>query len=140
MGKTIFICVYIGKNLLQNQLANSNQTWYKAPLGKGNLKLYKSGPLQRGDKHKNAKIEWGNFKIFFSRTTKPEKLRFTQKLPNIVEIQICTNHGPRGSGGTHLEKSFLHVFILGKKSLKIFFRTNRPISIKLNINHPTYVA
>jgi hypothetical protein len=32
------------------------------------------------------------------------------------------------------------VFIFEKKSLKIFFRTNRPISIKLDTNNPTYVA
>jgi hypothetical protein len=35
--------------------------------------------------------------------------------------------------GPQWGKSFLHVFILGGKSLKIFFsRTNRPISIKLD--------
>jgi hypothetical protein len=30
-----------------------------------------SGPLQRGDNYKNVKMGWGNFKIFFSRTTGP---------------------------------------------------------------------
>jgi hypothetical protein len=39
------------------------------------------GPLQRGDHHKNAKIGWVVFKIFFSRTSAVGKLRFTQKLP-----------------------------------------------------------
>jgi hypothetical protein len=34
-------------------------------------------PHQRGDNHKNATIEWGQIKIFFSRTNDPEKLRFT---------------------------------------------------------------
>jgi hypothetical protein len=40
--------------------------WYKSSLGKGNVKLYKSRArsLQRGDNHKNAKIEWGHLKIF----------------------------------------------------------------------------
>jgi hypothetical protein len=42
IGKTIFICVYIEKNLLQNQQANFNKTWYTSSLGKGNSKLYKS--------------------------------------------------------------------------------------------------
>jgi hypothetical protein len=28
-------------------------------------------PLQRGDNHKNVKMGWGSFKIFFSRTTGP---------------------------------------------------------------------
>jgi hypothetical protein len=31
-----------------------------------------------GDNHKNAKIGWGHLKIIFSRTTEPEKFRFTQ--------------------------------------------------------------
>jgi hypothetical protein len=26
-------------------------------------------PLQRGEKHKNEKMGWGNLKMFFSRTT-----------------------------------------------------------------------
>jgi hypothetical protein len=30
------------------------------------------GFLERGDNHKNAKMEWGLLKIFFSRTTEPE--------------------------------------------------------------------
>jgi hypothetical protein len=42
MGKTFFTSVYTGKYLLQNQQANFNQTWYKSPLGKQNLGLYKS--------------------------------------------------------------------------------------------------
>jgi hypothetical protein len=41
IGKTIFMYAYIEKNLLQNQLANFNQTWQKSSLGKGNSKLFK---------------------------------------------------------------------------------------------------
>jgi hypothetical protein len=63
LEKTIFTCAYIEKDLLQNQQANFNQTWYKSSLGKG------PGPLQRGDNHENAK--WGGV-IFFSRTTELE--------------------------------------------------------------------
>jgi hypothetical protein len=48
-----------------------------------------------------------------------------------MQIQVCTNHGPQGSGGATIGKSFLHVFILEKIS-----RTSRPISIKLDTNHP----
>jgi hypothetical protein len=33
--------------------------------------------LHRGDNHKNAKIRLVHSRIFYSRTTKPEKLRFT---------------------------------------------------------------
>jgi hypothetical protein len=48
------------------------------------------------DNYKNAKIGLGHLIIFFPRTTKTEKLRSTQKLPDIVEIHVCTNHGPQG--------------------------------------------
>jgi hypothetical protein len=43
------------------------------------------GPLQR---EIIAKIGWCHLKYFFSRTSLPEKLRFTQKLPDIVQIEI----------------------------------------------------
>jgi hypothetical protein len=42
-------------------------------------------PLQRRDNYKHAKFGKGYIKIF-SRTTWPEKLRFTRKLPDIMEI------------------------------------------------------
>jgi hypothetical protein len=35
---------------------------------------------------KKPKIRWGHLKIFFSRTTIPEKLRFSGKLPDTVQI------------------------------------------------------
>jgi hypothetical protein len=38
----VFILETIFKNLLQNKLANFNETWYKSSLGKGSSKLYKS--------------------------------------------------------------------------------------------------
>jgi hypothetical protein len=56
---------------------------------------------------------WGYLKIF-SRTRKPEKLKFTQKLSDIMQIQVCTNHGPRGSDEATMWKTILHVFILEK--------------------------
>jgi hypothetical protein len=37
------------------------------------------GSFPRGDNHK-----WDYFKIFFSRTTEPEKLIFTRKLSDII--------------------------------------------------------
>jgi hypothetical protein len=53
--------------------------YYKLSFGKGNSSFSNKGPdpLQRGDNHKNVKIGWGHLKIFFSRTTGPEKLKFT---------------------------------------------------------------
>jgi hypothetical protein len=47
------------------------------------------GPLQRGDNYKNAKIRWVHLKIFFSRTTGPGRFKFTWKLPDILQIQVC---------------------------------------------------
>jgi hypothetical protein len=49
--------------------------------------LYKSRARSssKGDNYKNAKIGWAHLKII-SKTTKLEKLRFTQKLPDIVQI------------------------------------------------------
>ena len=51
-------------------------------------------------------------KIFFSRTTGPGKLRFIWKLPDIVEIQVCSNHDPRGyDGATIGDQSFTYDYI-----------------------------
>jgi hypothetical protein len=36
-----------------------------------------SGPLQRGDNHKNVKMGWGHLKLFFSRTTGPINFNHT---------------------------------------------------------------
>jgi hypothetical protein len=36
-----------------------------------------TGPLQRGDNHRNVRKEWGHLKIFFLRTMTPETLNFT---------------------------------------------------------------
>jgi hypothetical protein len=75
----------------------------------------------------------GYFKVF-SRTTKPEKLRFTQKLPEILQIQDCTNHGPLGLGGATMGKTVFTFVYFFKKNL--FSRTRRPNSIKLDTTHP----
>jgi hypothetical protein len=36
-----------------------------------------AGSFPRGDNHRNTKIGWDHFKMFFSRTTEPEELIFT---------------------------------------------------------------
>ena len=70
------------------------------------------GPLQRGDNHENAKIGWCHLKIFFSRTTGPGKLRFIWKLPDIEEIQVCSNHDLWGyDGATIGDQSFTYYYI-----------------------------
>jgi hypothetical protein len=81
MWKTIlhvFILEKIFKNLLQNQQANFNQTWYKSPLGKGNSKLFKIvGPSQRGDDHKNRVR---SFKSFLFMNHKARKAQIYTKV------------------------------------------------------------
>jgi hypothetical protein len=68
MGKTIFTCVYIEKKI-----------FFSRTSGPISIKLGTTHPghLQRGDNHKNAKMDWGHLKIFFPRTTEPEELIFT---------------------------------------------------------------
>jgi hypothetical protein len=58
IGKRIFNCLYIEKNLLQNQQANFNKTWYKSSLGEEKKKCLneRQGSHPRGDNHKNANI------------------------------------------------------------------------------------
>jgi hypothetical protein len=77
------------------------------------------GFLQKGDNHKNAKVGWPHLKIFFSRTKKPDKLIFTQKLSYLVQIQVSTNHGPRGSDGATMGKTIFTYVYIGEP-LKIF--------------------
>ena len=45
-------------------------------------------------------IGWFHLKIF-SRTTGPEKLKFIWKLPNVVEIQVRSNHDPKAAVEPH---------------------------------------
>jgi hypothetical protein len=59
--------------------------------------------------------------MIFSRTTKPEKLIFTQKLSDMVQIQICTNHGPRGSGGGHNGETRFYTCLYWKKNISKYF-------------------
>jgi hypothetical protein len=81
----------------------------------------------------NSKNKVGSFKSFSSRITNPEKLRFTQKLHDIVQICICTNHDPQGLDKATMGKNiFTCVYIGGK----IFSRISCIISVKLDTNHP----
>jgi hypothetical protein len=64
IGKNIFTYINIEKHLLQNQLANFNQIWYKSSLGEENdmCTIKWPGALQRGDNYKKAKMGWGHLK------------------------------------------------------------------------------
>jgi hypothetical protein len=52
------------------------------------------GPLQRGDNHKNVKMEWGHLKIFFYRTTGPILTRLGTNHPWVKGIQVFSSKGP----------------------------------------------
>jgi hypothetical protein len=90
------------------------------------------GPLQRGDNHKNVKMVWGHFKIFFSRTIGPILTRLSTNYSWDKRIQICSKEGdspsPRGDNSERIKIYW--------KFSKIFSRTSRPKSIKLSTNYP----
>jgi hypothetical protein len=54
----------------------------------------------------NHKNRVGSFKNVLSRTIWPEKLSFTQKLPDIMQIEIFENCSPWGQMGPPLGKTF----------------------------------
>ena len=69
------------------------------------------GP-QLGIKVLHMIIKEKSLKIFFSRTTGPGKLNFIWKLPDIEEIQVCSNHDPLGyDGATIGDESFTCEYI-----------------------------
>jgi hypothetical protein len=57
----------------------------------------------------------------------------TGKLPDIVQIQLCPSYGPQEFGGATMEK--LIIFVVEKKSFKIFSRTRLQISIKCGTSY-----
>jgi hypothetical protein len=66
----------IKKNLLQNQQAKFNQTWYKLSLGKG-IQVCSDkgpGPLQRRDNKKKNKNGVGSFKNLIPLNYEARKL------------------------------------------------------------------
>jgi hypothetical protein len=79
-GKTIFVITLEKKNFLSKTRRpisikrGTNHPWVKE-FQVSSIK--RPGLVQRGDTHNNAKIGWGSFKIFFSRTIGLENLRFT---------------------------------------------------------------
>jgi hypothetical protein len=77
------------KFLLLNHQANFSRIWYKSSFIQ-NCSNKGSCPFQRGGNYKKVKIGWGHSKIFSSRTKRSEELsRFTWKLIDIVQIQVC---------------------------------------------------
>jgi hypothetical protein len=66
-----------------------------------------TGPLQRGDNHKNVKMGWGHLKIF-SITTVPILTRLGTNHPwEFGMIQVCSNKedcpSPRGGNSNRVK-------------------------------------
>jgi hypothetical protein len=52
-----------------------------------------SGPLKRGDNHRNVKIGWGHLKIFSSLTTGPILTRLGTNHLWVKGIKVCSKEG-----------------------------------------------
>jgi hypothetical protein len=65
-----------------------------------------SGPLQRGDNHKNVKMGWGHLKIF-SITTGPILTRLGTNYSLVKGILVCSKEGdspfPRGDNSERVK-------------------------------------
>jgi hypothetical protein len=82
--------------LLQNHMANSNQIWHRSSIGGGDSSLFKrrQNPSPRGDNSERVNIHRKFFKIFFSRTSRPNSIKLNTNYPYVKGIQVCTNKGP----------------------------------------------
>ena len=104
--------------LLKNHWARKAEIYMEASSYRGDSSLLKSWPPgvrwghNRGSKFCIWLYRKNLLKIFFSRTTGQGKLRFTWKLPDIEEIQVCSNHDPWGyDGATIRDQSFTYDYI-----------------------------
>jgi hypothetical protein len=101
---------------------------------KGILNCSNKGPgsLQRGDNHKNAKMGWGHFNIFFFQNhwARIDHIYMKAFWYN-VDSELFTSESP-GVGKGHNRENYIYKCLYWKK---IFSRTSRPISIKLVTNH-----
>jgi hypothetical protein len=72
------------------------------------------------------------FKIFISRTCKPNSIKLGTYYSWMKGIQVCSNKGPgplqRGDNHKNVKMGWGH--------LKIFSRTTGPILTRLGTNHP----
>jgi hypothetical protein len=72
-------------------------------------------------------------KIFFSRTTGPGKFKFTWKLADIVQIQVCSNHGPRGSGGATIGETIFTCVYIGKMFKNLLLKNYFTRNVQINM-------
>jgi hypothetical protein len=53
-------------------------------------------------------------KIFKNENNEPKMFKLTWKLPDIVQIQVCSNHGPQGSIGATIGETIFTCVYIGK--------------------------
>jgi hypothetical protein len=70
-------------------------------------------------------------KIFFSRTTEPGKFKFIWKLADIVQIQVCSNHGPWGSGGATIGETIFACVYIGKMFKNLLLKNHRARKVQM---------
>lgn len=94
-------------------------------------------PEQLGQSYSNSAqsiFRWRECKCVNSFTGKVEP----GKQPRVWYIQVCSNHNPSGSIGTHWESNF-YIQIFGEKTLQIFFSmTDPPEKLNLAWKHPRF--
>ena len=81
--------------LLQNRLANFNQTCHKSSLGGEGIQVCsneRKDPSPRGDNSKSVKI-YRKFLKIFSRTSRPISIKLGKNHPWVKGIQVCSNKG-----------------------------------------------
>jgi hypothetical protein len=83
------------------------------------------GPFPREDNSIRIKIHWKFWKIFFSRTSRPNRTL-------VKRIQVCSNKGPgplqRGDNHRNVRKGCGHLKIL-------FLRTMKPGKLNFTWKH-----
>jgi hypothetical protein len=83
-------------------------------------------PSPRGDacNSKRVKMHWKIFKIFFSRTRRPNSIKLGTNYSFVKGIQVCSNKGPiplqRGDNHENVKTGWDHLKI-------VFSRTTGPI-------------
>jgi hypothetical protein len=90
-------------------------------------------PSPRGDNSERVKMHWKFWKIFFSRTSRPNWIKLGTNYPWVKVIQVCSNKEPcpfqRGDNHKNVKMGWIH--------LKTFFsRTIGPILTRLGTNYP----
>jgi hypothetical protein len=70
-------------------------------------------------------------KNILKSTTKPGKFKFTWQFADIVQIQVCSNHGPRGSGGATIGETIFTCVYIGKIFKNLLLKNHRARKVQI---------